>query len=447
MGNLPKVCVIGAGCSGTAATKALTERGIEADCYEATDNVGGLWVYTGNEQERGSSAKTAAYRSLHINTSRNRMEYSDYPMPSSFPDFPSHQQIASYFNSYVDHFGIRDRISFNDPVEHAELRPDGIWEVSTGRSGTQLYDAVVVANGHHWDARWPEPAFPGEFNGKQMHSHDYVDNAGFEGKNVVVLGMGNSAMDIAVETSLVANNVFLAARRGAHILPKYMLGRPSDEFVASPTIPFEIRIRFFRALHRLAIGRMSRYGMPEPDHKLGEAHPTISSEILSRVAHGEVQPKPNIAELCGDTVRFTDGSEEPVDVIVYCTGYRVSFPFFDKDFISAPDNDLPLFRRVFKPDVPSVSFIGLLQPLGAIMPLAEAQSQWVADYLRGEYALPDRKQLQRLIDDERTAMFSRYVASKRHTMQVDFDDYLHELAKERQRGAERARASGFALPI
>ena len=98
--------------------------------------------------------------------------------------------------------------------------------------------------------------------------------------------------------------------------------------------------------------------------------------------------KPNIAGLAGDRVAFEDGTSEQIDVIVYCTGYKVTFPFFDEDFISAPDNDLPLFRRVFKPGVDNLAFIGLLQPLGAIMPLAEAQGRWVAAYLRGEYRLP-----------------------------------------------------------
>src|SRR4029079_1686478 len=129
-------------------------------------------------------------------------------------------------------------------------------------------------------------------------------------------------------------------------------------------------------------------------------------------------------------------------VIVYCTGYRVTFPFFDESFVCAHDNDLPLFRRVFHPDLDNLAFIGLLQPLGAIMPLAEAQGRWVADLLAGRYALPSDDDMQRDIDHERERMFARYVKSRRHTMQVDFDDYLLALAKERRRGAKRARKRG-----
>src|SRR4051812_16523536 len=214
---LPTVCVIGAGSSGIAAAKTLHERGFEFDCFEKSSRVGGNWVY---KNENGMSA---AYRSLHINTSRERMEYPGFPMPRDYPDFPHHTHIARYFDDYVDHFGLRERIRFETGVERASRRADGVWEISDDRGGAHEYDALLVANGHHWNPRWPEPAFPGSesFEGVQMHSHHYIDNQDFRDKNVVVLGMGNSAMDIAVEASQVANRVFLAARRGAHIIPKY----------------------------------------------------------------------------------------------------------------------------------------------------------------------------------------------------------------------------------
>ena len=442
---LPTVCVIGAGSSGIAAVKALDERGFELDCFEASDRVGGLWVY------KNSNGMSAAYRSLHINTSRARMEYADFPMPATYPDFPHHTQIAEYFDAYVDHFGFRDRITFDTRVTRAERLADGRWEVSTDRGDTRSYDALVVANGHHWDARWPEPAFPGHerFAGVQMHSHDYAgeDPDLFRDKSVVVLGMGNSAMDIAVEASFVARDVYLAARRGAWVIPKYILGRPMDSMQASARIPFAIRRRAQEALLRLVVGDMERYGLPKPDHRFLEAHPTVSDDVLSRLAHGEIAPKPNIAELTERTVRFADGSEVDADVVVYCTGYRVTFPFLDPALISAPDNDLPLFRRVFHPDVGGIYFIGLLQPIGAIMPLAELQSQWICDHLAGRYQLPPDVELHADIEAERAAMFKRYVASKRHTMEVDFEDYVLGIRQERRRGERRAALAGHRLPI
>ena len=444
MTNLPSACVIGAGSSGIAAAKALHERGIPFDCYEKSDRIGGNWVF-GNK-----NGMSSAYRSLHINTSRERMEYSDYPMPHSYPDFPHHTQIATYFNDYVDHFGFRERIVFETGVKHAQRGDDGVWTVALDSGETRVYDALLVANGHHWNPRWPEPRFPGHFDGVEMHSHHYIENTDFRDKNVLVVGIGNSAMDIAVESSFVARRTLISSRRGAYILPKYMFGRPLDQIGVNsltPKLPFAFRRAILMAMYRIGVGKVQDYGLPEPDHKLGEAHPTISADFLNRIAHGEMTWKPNVAELLGDRVRFEDGSIEPVDVIVWCTGYKVTFPFFDETLISAPDNDLPLYRRVFKPGIDNLAFIALLQPLGATMPLAEAQGRWIAAYLRGEYHLPPRPQMEADVRREREQMFKRYVASKRHTMQVDFDNYLYELGKELKAGAARARAAGFGLPV
>jgi dimethylaniline monooxygenase (N-oxide forming) len=443
MSTLPTACVIGAGSSGIAALKALAEHGFDVTAYEKSDRVGGNWVW-GN-----ANGMSSAYRSLHINTSRERMEYSDFPMPKSYPDFPHHTHIAEYFDDYVEHFGIRDRIRFETGVQHAARRPDGAWDIELDGGATHRYDALLVANGHHWDPRRPE--FPGAdvFEGVQMHSHDYKgdDATFFRDKHVVVLGMGNSAMDIAVEASFSAAHVYLAARRGAHVVPKYLFGRPIDQVGASPRIPFAVRRRILEGMLKVAVGDMERYGLPKPDHRVGQAHPTLSDDILSRMTHGAITAKPNIAALTRDGVRFADGSEVEADIVVYCTGYKVTFPFFDEGFISAPENDLPLFRRTFHPDIPNVFFIGLLQPLGAIMPIAEAQGEWVGDFLSGRYALPPAAELRADMERERAQMFKRYVASKRHTMQIDFDDWLVALAKERRRGAERARAQGHRLPV
>jgi hypothetical protein len=440
---LPTVCLIGAGSSGIAVAKALHEHGVPFDCLEASDRVGGNWVFA------NKNGMSAAYRDLHINTSRERMAYSDFPMPADYPDYPHHAQIAAYFDDYVDHFGFRDKIVFQTRVEQVTRRPGGGYAVRTDDGMTRAYDVVLVANGHHWNPRWPEPAFPGAdtFAGAQLHAHSYVDNSIFAGRNALVLGMGNSAMDIAVEASYVAEHTFLAARRGAWIVPKYLFGRPSDQLKNDPRIPFKIRQRIMHNVVRLQTGDLTKYGLPKPDHRFGEAHPTVSGRILDRIQHGRVTPKPNIARLDGEHVEFTDGSRERIDVIVYCTGYKITFPFLAEDFISAPDNHIALFRRVFHPDHADLAFVGLLQPLGATMPLAEAQGQWLAAYLKGQYALPDPGALHADIAADQKAMHKRYVASKRHTIQVDFDDYLAGLAREREAGAVRARARGNVLPV
>ncbi len=443
MPPLPTTAIIGAGASGITAAKALHEHGLPFDCYEASDRVGGNWVF---ENRNGVSA---AYRDLYINTSRERMQFADFPMPSSYPDFPHHTQIAAYFEDYVDHFGFRDRIRFETAIATARQREDGTWRLTDAHGESHDYDMLVVANGHHWDQRFPEPAFPGsdDFQGVQMHAHEYRDNRFLTDKDVVVLGMGNSAMDIAVESSHVASNTHLAARRGAWILPKYLFGKPMDQISNLPHVPHWLHGRVTELIIRLHVGRPERYGLPKPDHRFGQAHPTVSGRILDRVIHGAITPRPNIAQLGPDWVQFADGERVHADVVIYCTGYRISFPFFDEGFLATPGNRIDLYRRVFAPRNPSVAFVGLLQPIGAIMPLAEAQSQWIAEYLRGEYHLPSVRAMEAAIAREAKRMRKRYVASQRHTIQVDFDTYLFDLRRERRRGAARAAAAGRTLPV
>jgi dimethylaniline monooxygenase (N-oxide forming) len=440
-----RVCVIGAGSSGIAATQVLHARGVDVDCFEVGSEVGGNWRY-GND-----NGMSSAYRSLHINTSRQLMQYATFPMPEDLPAYPSHWQIAAYFDSYVDHFGFRDRISFRTEVVKVERAREGGYVVTlrsrdehgeTSEPETRSYTDVVVANGHHWDPRWPEPSYPGAdtFPGEQLHAHYYRTPDALAGRRVLVLGIGNSATDIAVESSRVADETYLAMRRGAHILPKFLLGVPTDHLTSSPLArgPLLVQQLALAAMLRLAQGKVTGYGLPEPDHRVLHAHPTISDDLLTRLGHGDITVKPNIDRFEGAKAFFVDGSAVEVDTVIYCTGYKVTFPFLDERFVTARDNHVDLYRRVVHPEHPGLYFVGLIQPLGAIMPLAEAQSGWVADLVTGEGSLPSYDEMRRQVREYDEALRRRYVASKRHTIQVDFHTYLAEIERERRTSRERA---------
>jgi hypothetical protein len=197
----------------------------------------------------------------------------------------------------------------------------------------------------------------------------------------------------------------------------------------------------------MQVGSYANYGLPKPDHRMLQAHPSVSTAVYDRLAHGDITVKPNIARFEGNMVHFVDGSRVEADAVIFCTGYKVTFPFFDPDFVSAPDNDLPLYLRTFKPGVPNLFFIGLMQPLGAIFPIAERQAHLCGEYLSGRYRLPSEAEMKAEMDREREVMFRRYVKSKRHTMQVDFAPFMKRLAKEVKLGAKRAAAQGNALAI
>jgi hypothetical protein len=193
--------------------------------------------------------------------------------------------------------------------------------------------------------------------------------------------------------------------------------------------------RFFMSrLLKMTVGEMTDYGLPKPDHKLLEAHPTVSSELLPRLGHGDITAKPNIDRFAGGrTVRFAGGSEEQVDLVVYCTGYEIAFPFLDKEVFAAVDNRMPLYQRVAAPERPGLYFIGFVQPLGPIMPVAEAQSEWIADLLTGKAALPSASEMRREIASYERWLKKRFVSSKRHTIEVDFHPYLRAIGRERKR--------------
>lgn len=453
--RLPKVCIVGAGSSGIAAAKVFADYGIPFDCVEKSDRIGGNWVF------KNKNGMSSAYRSLHINTSRDKMAYSDFPLPSDFPDFPHHEQIARYFNAYVDHFGFRDRIIFNAGVKKAEQTDEGLWKITFESGEMRLYDVLCVANGHHWDARWPEPAFPGTFTGKQIHSHNYIDPTDpvdCTGKNVLVVGFGNSALDIACELGRkgVAKNVFLSQRRGYWVVPKYTGGEVLDAAAAHPSQdpPWFQRFLPTKLMRRLAerrlaatVGRPEQYGLPRPDHAFLSTHPAISQELYVRIGSGDVKPKPNVKVLGDGRVAFVDGTEEDIDVIIWCTGYKITFPFFDEGLIAAPDNDIALWKRMIDPRFNNLFFVALVQPLCAMMPIAEEQSKLVASYLTGRYALPPVE----VMNAERVEMHERvkqsYVHSPRHTIQINCGEYTYDLRKELARGHRRAMAQGYVLPV
>lgn len=437
-GTLPRACVIGAGSSGLAACAGLKQAGVPFDCYERSDRVGGLWVF------ENPSGTAAAYRNLHSNAPKSVMGYADFPMAAELPPYPSHWDFARYFNRYADHHDVRRHIRFQSGVSHVRRREDGVFEVELEDGSDREYDCVLVANGHHWDPRWPDPPFPGSFDGQIMHSRYYRDAAFTAGKRVAVVGIGNSAVDIATEVSLLAERTYLSVRRGAHVMPKFMLGLAPPKWLIDAASYKLGRVAFGLAIHLLQ-GRVEDYGLPKPDHAFGDAHPTMSAVLMDQLRLGMIQPKPAIAELCGDCVRFADGSESRVELIICATGYKISFPFFDADYFSAPDNEIALYKTVVHPDRPGLFFVGLCQPLGAIQPIAELQGKWIAALLSGRCALPDRDTMTREIERERAKLQKRFVASARHTIEVDHAHYLRDLRRELRRGARRSPAPEYAI--
>ncbi len=446
--TVEKVCIIGAGSSGLVAAKTLKEHGIPYDCFEMGSDIGGNWRYNND------NGRSAAYDSLHIDTSKERMAFSDFPMPEEYPNYPHHSQVLAYFEAYVAQFQIRPTITFRTKVDSVYPADDGgydvtIFNIDTGEMETRYYRAVLVCNGHHWQPKLPD--FPGDFNGRSLHSRNFRSPESFAGENVLVIGIGNSGVDIACDLAPVANQVYLSTRRSAHIIPRYIHGKPTDKWVTerNSQLPFPVTRAIYRLLLTTAVGNQEEYGVPKPAHKLLSEHPTMSSELLDRVASGGIIIKSNVQELAEDHVCFVDGSQTPIDSIVYATGYEFSFPFFDDSFIRFENNQFPLYRKVIHPNYPSLYFVGLIQPLGAIMPLAELQCQWIAGILNSNYTLPDSATMKAEIAQEQEEITKRYIDSSRHTIQVDFYPYKRLLKQEMQlaSGESTAKQDNILLPL
>jgi pyruvate/2-oxoglutarate dehydrogenase complex dihydrolipoamide dehydrogenase (E3) component len=418
-----RVCVIGAGPSGLAAIKNLQEQGIsDITVFEKNNQIGGNWVY--DEVNNHSSV----YETTHIISSKRWSQFDDYPMPAHYPDYPSHRMVLEYFCNYAEHFDLSKYIRFNTTVTKVTQADQGKWlVVYEDEQGTHeaCFDYLLIANGHHWDPFTPE--YPGEFAGEMLHSHQYKKASVFQGKRVLIVGGGNSACDVAVEISRVSPQTFISMRRGYHIFPKFVFGKATDDAVAKTLwMPSWLRQKLFALVIRVLQGRYPKYHLMKPDCGPLEIHPTINSELLYSIRHGKVRPRPGITHFEGSKVHFTNGEQQDFDTVIFATGYKISFPFFDKEFIDfSGSTKVPLYRKMMHADHENLYFIGLCQPQGCIWPLADYQSKIVARIITGTLKRPE--QLHEKIDQEMNKPHYRFKSHMRHALEVDYHRFRREL--------------------
>ncbi|XP_066453361.1 flavin-containing monooxygenase 5-like [Eleutherodactylus coqui] len=438
-----KVAVIGAGSSGLPAIKCCLDEGLEPTCFESSDDIGGLWRFTKEPEE----ARASIYKSVIINTSKEMMCYSDYPMPEEYPNYMHNSKVLEYFYQYAEQFQLRKYIKFKTSVCSIRKRPDfattGQWDVTTeheGKQETQVFDAILVCTGHHTSPNLQLQSFPGieNFKGQYFHSRDYKSPEDLKDKRVIVVGIGNTGADLAVEISTVAKQVFLSTRRGVWLLNRvYDGGLPVDIVIF--TRFFTIFLDAFPSLVNTMLEYKANsrvdhenFGL-KPRHRFLSQHPTISDDLPNRIISGRVLIKTNIKQFLERDVIFEDGTvEKDIDVVIFATGYKFFFSFFDESVIKVDKNQVPLYKMVFPTEMEksTVAFIGYIQPIGALMPISEIQARWATRVFKGLNKLPSKSEMKAEITKRREVMQKKYVESERHTIQVDYVDYMDEVAEE-----------------
>ncbi len=421
-----KFCIIGAGASGLAVGRAFKAHGIPFDCLEREPDIGGLWNI---ETKTG-----VVYETTHLVSAAESTGWDEFPMlEDEYPHYPSHARVIGYFRDFIAHFGLGPHIELGHAVTRVEPSGDKLWRVQVEDEGVpRVYRGVVLANGHHHEPRMP--VYDGKFDGEIIHSSDYRSPKQLRDKRVLVVGAGNSACDIARDAAHNSSTtVTMSFRRGYWFVPKFLLGFPTHDVVATIELipmPNVVRRFLFEASLWLLQGPPSRYKLPNPDYHIDQAHPTMSDDIPRLAAHGRIAISPEISRYDGRRVIFTDGTSEAFDLIVFATGYKIRFPFIDDSLVNDSNGRPNFYQRAFHPEHDNLFAAGLVQANGSIWRLASYQGTLMSRFILAQDHSEARADLFRQKKTSpNPARRDAFVASDRHVLEVNYFAYRRQLQR------------------
>jgi len=419
---MKRIAVIGAGAAGLCAAKHLKTKGHDVTIYEIGSRIGGLWVY---ENDNGLSP---CYHSLHVNSEAKATAYKDFPFPPDAPLYPDHWQLTRYLEAYADRFDLRGLIRFNTPVTRVSPDADGGWLVEDGRGGSEGFDTVVVGSGHQ--SMPSHPPFAADFRGEYLHAHDYRLPDRFRDKHVLVVGVGNSACDIAADICTVTASTTMAARSPVLLMPRMFLGVPTSRVLArleKPWMPWPLRRWIRTTIARIAHGTMEQWGFRTPKTR---THPAGHHLLIGHFVWNRITAKPGIQAVSGQDVTFNDGSTGTFDTIIAATGYTVETPFLPRDFFPMDEHWPDLFLRVVKPGTSGLYFIGFFNVSGGgNIRMMDDQAELIAGIETGEIAMPSDEQMRGAIAAERAHVRRVYPDSPRYGLELDPEPYRQALAR------------------
>lgn len=430
------VGVVGAGAAGICGAKHMLEEGCDVTLYEIGSSVGGMWVYQNDNQ------RSSAYRTLHINTARDLTNFSDFRFDSSVPPFPSHWDMAKYLQAYADHFGVTPHIRFNSKVTRispsAKFTPEQPrWRIDTERGETIEHDTVIVASGH-LTKPLEVPAFRDGFKGEYLHSHDYKEPAPYVGKRVCIIGVGNSALDIASDLAMTSARTVLVARSNALIIPKLVFGRPFWDTIRhfyKPWVPASVRTKALKSLVYMVHGDMAGLGFPPTAKKV---HATSNANIVNHIMYRRVLVKQGIERINGQRLTFTDGVSEEFDTLIAATGYRIDLDFIGKSVLDIRENGLDLYMRIVPPDWRGLYFLAFFNSDTALNWICEGQIRWLREFEMGRADLPPKATMLAEIEARREWVRRNFKETSRHEIEVEHMPYFADLKRSLREAQKRA---------
>jgi len=354
--------LIGAGPSGLAAARNLQKAGLAFQGFETWEDIGGLWNI--------GNPRSTVYESAHLISSKRTTEFAEFPMADSVADYPSHAELMRYFSAFADHFDLRRHFMFGCRVLKAEPVSEGpspLWRLRwADRDGAEHeaeFKGVVIANGTLAEPNMP--AFKGTFAGELLHTSAYKSaSAMFTGKRVLIVGAGNSGCDIAVDAVHHAKSVDISVRRGYYFVPKYVFGKPADTIGGKLQLPAWLKQAVDSRILQWFTGDPVRFGFPKPEYKMYESHPVVNSLILHHLGHGDISVKADIDRFDGHTVHFKDGTSRDYDLILAATGYKLHYPFMQRELLNWQGMAPQLYLNIFAPRFENLAVIGMVEASG-----------------------------------------------------------------------------------
>ena len=418
-----KIAVIGAGVTGLATAKVLSSRGHDVTVFEQRATLGGVW--------QGAHR----YVGLKIQSPRQIYEYSDFYMPNDYPEYPSAEQVARHLDAYAEKFGLKSRARFNTRVTAMRPLARG-WQlllassVSGGDLPAEDFEHVVLCNGLFEKPDMPEIDGRAEFEsagGSIIHSSAFSTMEIARGKNVVVVGFGKSAIDIATEANRVAANVALVFRRTAWHVPSKMFGvlsaknfayaRSAEFWHGRNTTGIEgfvhrrmpWLVRLYWAMSQAMFSSHLGLGSPQmrPPRPLRECvGPSLGflfPDNLAALREGKVaMVKGSMAKLSPKGVTLDDGQVLRAELVVLATGFEKDLAILPSEYLSnvvTPQGDYRLYRNIVPPSVPGL-FLNGYNGTTAVPLTSEVAAHWIARWIEGLVAPVDQGRMNAVIDED-----------------------------------------------